>query len=221
MEATDCEACAAAGVSGLVDGSRPAADFDPVFGAEGSLSASEFAGENGGICGLVAVDGDVSAAPLGVAAGAPAAAARLADDGGEAGVRPATATACGVDCAEGRTGSFDFAMAAASAALSFFHQAQWGADWQPLKAAAVARSVTICLALNVMRMQPDERGRISNSRPLVKAAYPMRLSEFSARQRVKVDGIAAYSSPLPRIFAHQRSACGQDESGCVRKAGGL
>src|SRR4051794_35507450 len=102
----------------------PAADFDPVFGADVSLSASEFAGEKGGTCGLAGVDGDVSRAePVGVAAGDPEAAARFVDDGGEAGVRPATATACGVDCAEGSSGSFDLAMAAASAALSFFHQA--------------------------------------------------------------------------------------------------
>ena len=39
--------------------------------------------------------------------GDPEAAARLADDGGAAGVRPATAIACGVVCADGSAGSVE------------------------------------------------------------------------------------------------------------------
>jgi hypothetical protein len=63
------------------------------------------------------------------------AAAKLLEDGGVAGVRPATATACGVDCAEGSAGVAERATAdESSGALSCFHQAKRGADWQPVMA---------------------------------------------------------------------------------------
>jgi hypothetical protein len=45
------------------------------------------------------------------------------------------ATDCGVDCAEGSAGVFELeATAEFSAALSCFHQANLGADWQPTTA---------------------------------------------------------------------------------------
>ena len=52
------------------------------------------------------------------------AAAKFADDGGAAGVRPAMATGCGADCADGTVGSAERATADASGAESCFQNAQ-------------------------------------------------------------------------------------------------
>lgn len=99
-----------------------------------------------------------------VAPGAPAA-ARLADDGGAAGVSPAIATGCGVDCADGNFGSAERATAEASGAESCFHHAHPGPDWQPVSAAKAVIVIQLVLALRVMAVEP---GRLS--RPPDKSA---------------------------------------------------
>ena len=92
----------------MTKAARRVAAFDAAFGADVILSASELAAFGYAACGALAnVAFDVTGmdmlggragvrATADVAAGEPAA-ARLADDGGAAGVRPATATGCGVD----------------------------------------------------------------------------------------------------------------------------
>ena len=106
------------------------------------MSASEFAGLGGpgyvavGALATVPADvtgidmpaGDAAAPATGVTALGVPAAARFAEDGGAAGVRPAIATACGVDCADGNFGSAERATAEASGALSCFQNAQRGPD---------------------------------------------------------------------------------------------
>jgi len=85
-----------------------------------------------------AVDGVVPVAPT---TGAPAA-ARFVDDGGAAGVRPAIATACGVESAEGSLGVAERATADESfGASSFFHQAKRGPLAQPVAATKTATNV--------------------------------------------------------------------------------
>jgi hypothetical protein len=74
------------------------------------------------------------------------AAARLADDGGAAGCSSASETACGVDWADGNVGAAERAVSdVSSGALSRFHQAKRGPDWQPTvpaKATATVRART-------------------------------------------------------------------------------
>ena len=73
----------------------------------------------GGLGGPAAAAVAAVAAVAGVAA-----AARLVDDGEAAGVSPATATACGLDCAEGSSGFAERATAdESSGALSRLNQA--------------------------------------------------------------------------------------------------
>jgi hypothetical protein len=70
------------------------------------------------------------------------AAARFADDGGAAGCNSAGETACGVDCAEGKTGAAERAVSdVSSGAFSRFHHARRGPDWQPIIAAETAAIV--------------------------------------------------------------------------------
>ena len=83
---------------------------------------------------------DVTGIEIFGGAAAEPAAAKFADDGGAAGARPATATACGVACDEGSTGSAERAVRDASGALSCFHHAQRGPVWQP---ARIATDITI------------------------------------------------------------------------------
>jgi hypothetical protein len=84
------------------------------------------------------------------------AAARFADDGGAAGVRPATATACGADCADGSVGSAERATADASGAESCFQNAQLcGPDWQPDNAANAKIVNNLLTALRVMGLELD------------------------------------------------------------------
>jgi hypothetical protein len=99
---------------------------------------------------------------LGGSAGVPAtaaapagdlAAARFADDGGAAGVKPATATGCGADCAEGSVGSAERATADASGAESCFQNAKREADWQPARAANVANVIKLRVAFRFMGME--------------------------------------------------------------------
>src|SRR5262249_7769497 len=99
----------------------------------------------GGICGN----------PVSPALGAgDFAAARLAEDGGAAGVSPAMATGCGVDCADGNTGSAERATADASGAPSCFQNAQRGPDWQPHRAANITIVINVRTAFRVMSMEP-------------------------------------------------------------------
>jgi hypothetical protein len=83
------------------------------------------------------IDGVVAPATAGVAA------AKLADDGVAAGVKPAIATACGVDCAEGSAGGVAERATTdeSTADLSFFHQAKRGAVWQPTIAPSASNNV--------------------------------------------------------------------------------
>jgi hypothetical protein len=84
----------------------------------------------------IATDGDgggieAVSAPLagGVAVAPVAADARFVEDGDAAGVKPATATACGVACAEGSGVVAERAtVEVSSGALSCFHQAKRGPD---------------------------------------------------------------------------------------------
>ena len=90
------------------DGRAEVAAFVVAFGADVSLSASDWRRLDTRLAGALAnVADDVTGMDmLGGSAGEPAtaepaagefAAARFADDGGAAGVRPAMATGCGVD----------------------------------------------------------------------------------------------------------------------------
>lgn len=113
-------------------------------GAAGATVAAN-AGEAGGIVAPVA--------PVFTAAGEPAA-AKLLDDGGVAGVKPAIATACGVDCAEGSAGAAERATTdESSGAFSCFHQANRGADWQPGTAATTAINVNDRSAVRFMSVK--------------------------------------------------------------------
>ena len=103
----------------------------------------------------IATDGGTApgseAVAEGVVAVAPVAAARFVDDGDAAGVKPAIATACGFDCAEGNSGFADRATAdVSSGALSCFHQAKRGPDWQPDQAVNTATNARIRSAVNFM-----------------------------------------------------------------------
>jgi hypothetical protein len=98
----------------------------------GTLGAADAPIDSSG----VVADGVIEAIVPAVAPEAAPAAAKLLDDGGVAGVNPATATASGFVCADGSTGVADRATAdVSSGALSCFHQANRGADWQPATAA--------------------------------------------------------------------------------------
>jgi hypothetical protein len=81
------------------------------------------------------------------------AAAKLADEGGAAGVKPATATACGVVCADGKVGSAERATIDESGALSCFHHAQRGPDWQPESTANAAIMVVVRVTVKLMSFE--------------------------------------------------------------------
>jgi hypothetical protein len=72
------------------------------------------------------------------------AAARFVEEGGVAGVSPATATACGEDCDDGSVGFAERATADESSgfARSFFHQATREPVAQPVAAINTASSVS-------------------------------------------------------------------------------
>jgi hypothetical protein len=90
-------------------------------------------------------------APVAPATVDPAAAAKFVDDGGAAGVNPATATGWGVDWVEGNAGVADRATTeASSGGFSCFHHAKRGADWQPVTAAIAATNVNDRIALRFM-----------------------------------------------------------------------
>jgi hypothetical protein len=96
-----------------------------------------------------------------LAAGEPTA-AKFADDGGAAGVRPAMATGCGVDCVDGNVGSADRATADESGAASCFQNAQeCGADWQPASEANVANVIKFWMAFRFMGMELGRFGPTS------------------------------------------------------------
>ena len=90
------------------------------------------------------------------------AAAKFADDGGAAGVKPATATACGVDCAEGSAGAAERATTDESGAWSCFHHAQRGPDWQPLVAANAVTITDITTAFALMRITGQHGAEAQN-----------------------------------------------------------
>lgn len=70
------------------------------------------------------------------------AAARFVDEGGAAGVRPATAAACGVDCDEGSAGFAERATAdESSGAFSRLNHANPGPDLQPTTIARTANNI--------------------------------------------------------------------------------
>jgi hypothetical protein len=88
----------------------------------------------------------------------PVADAMLVDDGDTAGCRPATATGCGVVCAEGNCGSAVRAIADVSVgASSCFHQAQRGPDWHPDITAKAAANVNARAVVVFIRWAPGVR----------------------------------------------------------------
>jgi hypothetical protein len=130
-------------------------------GAPASVSDVTGIGTDGEAGGAVAesavalVGGADPAAP-----GGEAAEARLLDDGGVAGVKPATATASGFDWAEGNCGLAERATAEeSSGALSFFHHAKRGPDLQPVTATTTATTTSVRNKLRVIgfNSELDER----------------------------------------------------------------
>jgi len=102
----------------------------------------------------LAATGVVPVAPGVVPPAGALAAARFADDGETAGVKPATATACGVDCEDGNLGVAERATTdVSSGAVSFFHQAVRGPDWQPMTAAKEATKVNDRSAVRFISME--------------------------------------------------------------------
>ena len=114
------------------------------------------------------------------AAGEPAA-ARFADDGGAAGVSPAIATGCGVDCAEGNLGSADRATADASGAASCFQNAQVGPDLQPVSATNIATVIKLQRAFGVMDLELGRFGPTSQcERRLVACEFADKASLYES-----------------------------------------
>jgi|SoiMethySBSTD1v2_1073268.scaffolds.fasta_scaffold1055864_2 hypothetical protein len=83
--------------------------------------------------------------------------ARLLDDGGVAGVRPAIATASGFDCSAGCCGVAERATTDESSGdLSCFHQAKRGAVWQPLAARATTANIIMRSVVRFIAMPNRE-----------------------------------------------------------------
>lgn len=121
----------------------------PVSLGNAVAGAAAIAAEGGTetIAGGVVIGGEVEGtavapiAPIAPVAGA-LAAARFVDDGGAAGVRPAMAVACGVDCDEGSAGFAERAMAdESSGVFSRLNHAKPGPDLQPTTIARAANNI--------------------------------------------------------------------------------
>lgn len=95
----------------------------------------------GGATGVVPAGAAVApSAPTTPVAGVPAA-ARFVDDGDAAGVRPATAAGCGVDCVDGNAGFAERATAEeSSGAFSRLNHANPGPDLQPTTTAKAVKN---------------------------------------------------------------------------------
>jgi hypothetical protein len=88
-------------------------------------------------------------------------AARLADEGGDAGCSSVGEIACGVDWSDGNSGAAERAVSdVSSGALSRFHHAKRGPDWQPTipvstAAIANARMTLIFMGAARLRLWPE------------------------------------------------------------------
>jgi hypothetical protein len=126
LAAAICDADVTAGVVAAVGGAMAAVDVGagivaavlPIVLALGYVA-----------CGALAiVPDDVGGIALPGSDAVPAA-ARLADDGGDAGCNSAGEMACGVDCADGKAGAAERAVSDVSSdALSRFHHVRRGPD---------------------------------------------------------------------------------------------
>lgn len=124
---------------------RPLSVGNGEAGAAPAVVAEGGAGVDG-VTGIETDGGVGGPAAAAVAAVAPIAgvadAAKFVDDGGAAGVNPATATACGLDWAEGSSGFAERATAdESSGALSRLNQANRCTVWQPVAATTTAKAI--------------------------------------------------------------------------------
>jgi hypothetical protein len=152
----------AVGVIGVVDVvTAGVVALNGAFGYFASGADAIVAADVGGVVpGTVALGAGVFKVPPGFAAFA-----KFIDDGGAA----ATTAACGVDCVEGNTGAVFAAVDAvaeaggaadratsdeSSDALSCFHQAQRGTDWQPVVPTATANNIAVRIAKSFIFVLP-------------------------------------------------------------------